>query len=156
MLDEGVGVAAAHRVAHGLELDLERGDVTLEVLRRQPGRELLERGAHGVDLDQLLLVEHAHAGAAERLRLDESQQLQVAQRLAHGRLARAELLRDPRLDETLPRLQLATHDPLQQDVLDLLAEHRAGDRGSSARQPAMTGLVISPTPSIWIVTVSPG
>ena len=96
---------ASHGVAHRLELDLERRDVALEVLRREPGRELLERRAHRVDLDHLLLVEHANARAAERLRLDESQQLEVAQRLAHGRLARAELLRDPRLDEPLARLR---------------------------------------------------
>ena len=112
----------------------------------------------GIDLDQLLLVEHADARAAERLRLDEAEQLEVAQRLAHRRLARAELLRDPRLDEPLARLELTARDPLQQDVLDLLAEHGAGDRRHlvDQRQPAITGLVISPTPSIWIVTVSPG
>ena len=47
---------------------------------------------------------------------------EVAQRLAHGRLAGPELLRDPRLDETLARLELAAHDPLQEHVLHLLAQ----------------------------------
>ena len=155
VLGERVRVVRAHRLAHRLELDLERGHVALELLRREPRGELLERGANRVDLDQLLLVDHAHARAAKRLRLDEPQQLEVAQRLAHGRLARAELLRDPRLDEPLARLELAARDPLQQDVLHLLAQDGARDRRHRA-QPAITGLVISPTPSIWIVTVSPG
>ena len=156
VLRERVRVVAAHRLAHRLELLLERGHVPLEPLGREPGGELLERGAHREDLDHLLLVEHAHARAAEGLRLDEPQELEVAQRLAHGRLARAELLRDPRLDEPLARLELPARDPLQQNVLDLLAEDRAGDHSHDLRQPAITGLVISPTPSIWIVTVSPG
>ena len=107
----------------------------------------------GIDLDQLGLAEAADAGAAERLRLDEPQQLEVAQRLPDGRLARAELVRDPRLDEPLARLQLAAHDPLEQDVLHLLAENGAGD---GAHVSATTGFVSEPTPSISIVISSPG
>ena len=158
VLDEGMRVAAPHRVAHRLELDLERGDVTLEVLRRQPGGELLERGAHGVDLDHLLLVEHADAGATERLGLDQSQQLEVAQRLAHGRLARAELLRDPRLDEPLARFSSPLTIRCSRTSLTCSRRHRAGDRAPiiATLSRRCTGLVISPMPSIWIVTVSPG
>ena len=69
---------------HRLELGLERRHVAREIDRREPGGELLEGGPHRIDLDQLLLVEDPDAGATERLRLDEAQQLEVAQSLAHG------------------------------------------------------------------------
>ena len=111
-------------------------DVAVEPLRRLLRRELLEHGAHGVDLDQLGLAEPAHARAAKRLRLDEPQQLEIAQRLAHRRLARAELVRDARLDEPLARLQLAADDAVEQDVLHLLAQHGSRDRAHAV--PAAT------------------
>ncbi len=74
-----------------------------ELAARAAGREIVERGAHAVDVEHVLLAEAAHARAAERLGLDQPQQREVAQRLAYGRLARAELLRDARLDERRAR-----------------------------------------------------
>ena len=71
VLRERVGVAAPGRIAHGLELDLERRDIATELLCREPRSELLQGSAHRVDLDHLLLVEYADARATERLRLDE-------------------------------------------------------------------------------------
>ena len=106
VLRERIRVVAPHGLAHRLELDLERRYVARELLGRKPSGKLLQRRAHRVDLDQLLLVEDADARAAERLGLDEPQQLEIAQRLAHGCLTRPELLRDPRLDEALAGLEL--------------------------------------------------
>ena len=59
--------------------------------------------AHPVDVEHVLAAELPHPRRAERLRFDEPQQREVAQRLAHGRLARAELLRDAGLYEWRPR-----------------------------------------------------
>ena len=158
VLDEAVHVASARRGPHRLELGLQHLDLAVELLRRLLRRELLEDGADGVDLDQLGLAEAPDTGAAERLRLDEPQELEVAERLAHGRLARAELGRDPRLDEPLAGLELPAHDAVEQDVLHLLAQHRPRDRAhddvlTPVRPP---GFVSEPTPSISIVISSPG
>ena len=83
---------------------LELRHVARETLGGELGRELLERGADRVDLDQLVVAEDSDTGAAERLGLDQAEQLEVAQRLPYRRLARPELLRDPGLDEPLARL----------------------------------------------------
>ena len=47
----------------------------------------------------------------------------ITEGLGHRRI-----LRDPGLDEPFSRLQLTSRNPLQQDVLHLLAENGAGDR----------------------------
>ncbi len=52
----------------------------------------------------------ADARAAERLGLDQAEQREIAQRLAHRGLAGAELLRDARLDQGLARRDLAADD----------------------------------------------
>src|SRR5436305_2035432 len=81
------------------------------------GREIVERRAHDVDVELVLLAEAAHARASERLGLDQPQQGEVAQGLAYGSLARAELLRDAGLDERSARPQLAPDDPFDQQLL---------------------------------------
>ena len=91
VLDERGDVAALRRGAHRLDLALEHRHVPAEALRRLLRRELLERGAHRVHLDELGVAERADARPAEGLGLDQPQQLEVAQRLAHRRLARPEL-----------------------------------------------------------------
>ena len=50
-----------------------------------------------------------------------------AEGFAHGRLARPQLLRDPRLHQAITRFQLAAQDPLEQDLLHLLAQDRPRD-----------------------------
>src|SRR2546427_203433 len=77
----------------------------------------LARRAHGVDLDQPPLGDPANAGPPEGLGLDEAEELQVPERLTHGRLARAQLLRDARLDEPLARPVLAAQDPFEEQLL---------------------------------------
>jgi hypothetical protein len=89
---------------------------------RLAGGELLERGTDGEDREQLRVVDGANSSAAERLGLDEPQQLQVSECLANRRLARSELARQPGLDETFSRLELPPQDSLEQDLLDLLAK----------------------------------
>ena len=111
-----------------VELCLERRDVAVEPMGGEAPGELLEHRAHGEDLEEVVVGDLAHTGAAKRLRLDEAQQLEVTQRLAHRRLARAELGCDPRLDEQVAGPQLTTKDALEQDLLDLLAEDGARDR----------------------------
>ena len=148
--DEGVHVSSPGCGTHLLELLFEERHVAVETLRRLLRGKLLEHRADGVDLDQLVIAERTHPRAAERLRLDHAQELEISQRLAHGRLARAELARDAGLDEPLARLELSADDALQQDVLHLLPQHRPGDRAHA------TGLVSVPTPSISIVISSPG
>src|SRR4029079_7165867 len=53
---------------------------------------------------------------------DAADVLEVTQRLAHGRLRDAHLLRDPRLDEPRAGGVLARHDALQHHVLDPFAQ----------------------------------
>ena len=91
---------------------------------RLAGSELLEHRPDRKHRQQLRVVDGAHSGAAERLGLDEAQELEVAERLADGRLARAELARQPRLDEALSRLKVAAEDPFEENVLDLLTKNR--------------------------------
>jgi hypothetical protein len=131
--DELVEILSFGGRAHRLDLPLEERDVAVEALRRLPGGELLEHRPHRVDLDQLGFAERAHARASERLGLDHPQELEVAERLADRRLARAELGSDPRLDEPLARLEVTADDPVEQDVLHLLSEHGSGDRVHDGR-----------------------
>src|SRR5213594_3308483 len=56
--------------------------------------------------------ETARTRAAERLRLDQIDELKIAQRLSYRRLARSQLLGDPRLHEPVTGFQLATEDSL--------------------------------------------
>jgi hypothetical protein len=118
-------VGTPGRSAHGVELDLERADVTLGPLGRLARAELLERHPNGKHGQELLVVHRPHARPAERLGLDEPQELEVAKRLADGRLARPELAREPRLDQSLARLEVPAEYALQQEVPDLLAEDGA-------------------------------
>ena len=145
----------SRRGPHRLDLGLERGHVAVEAARRLLRRELLERGAHRVDLDELRVAERPHARAPERLRLDHAA-------AARGRAAprgpapgscrarwaiRVSTSRSPGFSSPLD-------DPLEQDVLDLLAEHRSGDRAHRGERrratglghPATTGFVSEPTP----------
>ena len=111
--------------AHGVELAFERAHVAPGLLRRLASAEFLERHADGEHGQELLVVHGPYPRSAEGLGLDEPQQLEVAQRLAHGRLARAELACEARLDEPLPRLEVAPKDALEQEIPDLLSENGA-------------------------------
>ena len=164
-------VAADGCGTHLLDLTLERRDVAVRLPCGLPRRQLLERPPYGEHREQLLVAYRAHPGSAERLRLDESQQLEVAQRLPHGRLARAELAGNACLDQALARLQLSAKDAFEENFLDLLAKYGSADAHGARRaiidarfltvkvaphQPATTGFVSDPTRSISIVTSSPG
>src|SRR5207249_4199062 len=115
------------RAVHRRDLGLERREIAVQADRGLARGHLLERGPDRVDLDELVLADRPDARAAERLRLDEAEQLEVAERLPDRRLARPELLRDPRLDEPVPRRVLAAQDPLEDQLLDLLAQDDARD-----------------------------
>src|SRR5262249_17390165 len=107
------GVPRLRRREHLLDLGLEGGDVTVQAPGRLLRGKLLERRADREDLEQILVGDTADTGATERLRLDEIEELEVAESLPNGRLARAQLLCDPRLDQTVARLQLAAQDALE-------------------------------------------
>jgi hypothetical protein len=118
-------VGARGRCAHLVELALERADVAASLLGRLARTELFESHAHREHRQKVLVGDGTNACTAERLGLDEPQQLEVPERLAHGRLARAELAREARLDEPLARLEVSPEDALEQEVLDLLSENGA-------------------------------
>ena len=124
------------RVSHRLQLALERADVAAGLPGGLPRGETLEGGAHRKDRQELRVVDRAHSRTAKRLGLDESQELKVAERFAHRRLARAELACQASLDKPLSRLELAAQDALEEDLLDLIAEDGARDRhGLNPRRP---------------------
>ena len=100
------------------------------------GRERLEHGAHRVGLEQLLLGDRAHRAAAVGLVVHAAELLEIAQRLAHRRLAALELARDLRLHEPLPRRVGPGHDALEDAILDLVAQERLVERRRGAgRRP---------------------
>jgi hypothetical protein len=123
------------RPVHRLQLGLERLDLAVEPNGRLPRGHLLDRRTYGVDLDQLPVGDLADARPAERLRLDEAEELQVAQGLPDRRLARAQLLGDARLDETLARPVAAAQNPLEEQLLDLLAQDHPCDHGHVSAAP---------------------
>jgi hypothetical protein len=86
------------------------------------------RRPHRVDLGELAVRDLADAGAAVRLGDDEPQRLELAERLAHRRLAHAELVGDLHLHDALPGRVLALQDPREEKLLDLVAQHGAGQR----------------------------
>jgi hypothetical protein len=106
-------VRARRSGPHRIELTLERPNVALRLLRSLAGSKLLEHHAHRKDGQELLVVDRPDTGSAERLRLDEPQELEVAERLADRCLARSELACQPRLDEPLARLEVAAKDALE-------------------------------------------
>ena len=119
-------VGGGSSLPHRLELAVECAHVA-GVSGRLAGCELLERRPDGKHRQQLRVVDGTHARATKRLRFDEAQELEIAERLAHGRLARAELARQPRLDQALSRLELPPQDPFEENVLDLLTENGSRD-----------------------------
>ena len=116
-------VFAGGSVSHGFELQVEISDLAVCVTRGLARGELLERGSDGEHREQLRVVDCANSSPSERLGLDEPQQLQVTERLAHGRLARPELARQSCLYETRARLELPAENALEEDLLDLLAQN---------------------------------
>ena len=91
----------------------------------------LEHGPHRVRLEQLLLRERPHRAAPIRLVVDAAELLEIAQRLAHRRLAALQLARDLRLHEPLARRVRPGHDALEDVVLDLVAQERLVERAGS-------------------------
>jgi hypothetical protein len=120
---ERMRVVARGGRTHRLVLGLEGIDATTEAHRGRPRRLLLERGAHRVDFRQLAHRHLAHAGAAMRLGDDESQRLELPQRLADRRLADPELVRELHLDDPLAGGVVALEDAREQHLLDLVAQH---------------------------------
>jgi hypothetical protein len=129
-----VQVAGLRGAAHPGELLAEQPAALFGDPRRGlASGDLLERGPHRVDLDELLAGHLAHPGAAVRLRLDEPHGLEVPQGLAHGGLADAELGRDGALDDALTGPVGAVQDALDDAFLDGVTEqHRALSRPGHA------------------------
>ena len=124
--------AGAHRGEQRVELrELRVRDARGGLLRR----ERLEHGAHGVGLEQLLLGEVPNGAAAIWLVVHASELLEIAQRLAHRRLAALQLARDLRLHEALARRIGAGQDALQDELLDLVAQDDFLQRCHGAASP---------------------
>jgi hypothetical protein len=87
-------------------------------------------------LEQLVSGRAADAGAAAWQDLDDAEGFATAERLADGRLARAELARDARLDDPGVGRVTARHDVLEQAVLDLLGQDAALDRAVVGHRPS--------------------
>src|SRR5207237_1373445 len=85
---------------------------------------------HRKRVRQITLRERPHRTAAVRLVVHAAELLEVAQRLAHRRLAAVQLAGDLRLDEPLARRVLARHDALQDALLDLVAQDDLLQRAS--------------------------
>ena len=95
---------------------------SLQPRRGHPRRELLQRAAQLVELEHPALPRIAHIGAAMGLAAHEAEHLELAQRLAHGSLARAVLLRDVHLDEPVARTELPLENPPHEPVPDVMAQ----------------------------------
>ena len=143
MADEAVQVAVHRGRTHRVDLGVQWRGGAGEPLGCELGGELLQYGTHRVALGDLVGAHRPHSCAAEGLGLDEPQDLELAQRLAHRRLADTELLGDPQLDDALARLVVALDDALHEDVLDLVAKDRAVHRhgGRSRRRSVMATAV---------------
>jgi hypothetical protein len=142
--DEAAQVAVHRGRAHGVDLRTQRRRGAGQPLGRELGGELLEYGAHRVALGDLVGAHRPHAGAAKGLGLDQPQDPELAQRLAHRRLADAELLGYAQLDDALARLVVALDDALHEHVLDLVpqdgAAHLHGGRSCRRGVMATAGL----------------
>src|SRR5947209_8692235 len=125
---EAVQVTVGGRCAHALERVGQRFHATGEPGRRGPSRHLLERRPHRIGLGDLLRPHASHPGAAKWLGLDQPEDFELAQRLTHRSLADPELAGHPDLDDPLARRVGALKDPLEQRVLDLVAQGGAADR----------------------------
>ena len=118
---------------------LHRSEVALQLptspsssIGRLTRRDLLDRGPDREDLEQLPPPRPRGRARRGTARTPRTPALEVAQRLPHRRLARPELLREPRLDEALAGRVLAAQDARQISVLDLLPQQEARGLRSTA------------------------
>lgn len=118
VVDHGLEVAAPRRLAHAVEVLGDDAGRLVEARQRQPHRRLLERAADGVDLVLGPGVVVVDEGAAARADGDEAGLLEVAERLADGRLARPEFTRELEFDQPLAGPVVAGNDPFQELVAD--------------------------------------
>jgi hypothetical protein len=110
---------STHRREQPLEL-LQRRRVDANC--RVPCRETLEDRADRIQLHQFLDRNLANDRTAKRGADDESEQIEIAQRLPHRRLADAELLRNAHLDDAFAGRQAAVENLFDQLVANLIAE----------------------------------
>ena len=91
-----------------------------------------------------------HEGAAPRPDRHQPGGLEIAQRLAHRRLARAELARELQLDQPLAGRIVAADDALQQHVADARADRlviqRVADASSDLTERSKPASPRSATP----------
>ena len=85
----------------------------------------LEDRPDRIELHELLDRNLADDGASKRRAHHETEQVEVAQRLADRRLTDAELLGDAHLDDALARRQTAVEDVFDQLVANLVAKDAA-------------------------------
>jgi hypothetical protein len=127
---------------------LELGEVVLgHPLRGELGREALELRAHEERLVQLLARDRPDAHAAVRHEVDETEGRETAKRLADGRPADVELLRELLLSEHASGRQLARDDRFLDDEGDVVGLRGVEAHTASVRQtPALSNCASSVEP----------
>lgn len=121
-------------LAHSRKLGIERGDDLVgHAYRRLSTRKFLKGRPNRVDLGQPLRVEFAHPRAFVRLARNEMHALKISQCLAHGRLAGSELAGELTFDNPRTGRVCAIKDARHHTLLNLLAQHRAYNRGLQRR-----------------------
>ncbi len=108
------------------------------VLRRESGGERLEGDAESVDVAGILHRQRSHPRAASVGGLDQLLLLELAQRLAKGNPAHAELLGQASLDQTLAGAQLEADDRVEKLLVGVrLQGHVRPRRGIQALQQSI-------------------
>ena len=124
-----LGGGRAHVPEHLFEMR-EHGRVELE--GGATGGDAFERGADRIDLEEIVGGDLPNLRAAKWGADDETEKLEVAQRLAHWPLADAELLRDARFDDARAGREAAAEDVFDELLADFFAEDASFERWAGA------------------------
>lgn len=118
-----VGVTAIGRVAHRRHFGVELGQrLLVDQRRRRPTGEFLEGGAYRVHLAQFGSRHEPHTDPTVGLALDETHRLELTQCLTNRRLADAQLLGEPVLDDAIAGPIDPVQDALQHQLTNLPTE----------------------------------
>ncbi len=115
---ERFDIAALGRLAHAIDMRLERRDVAGEPRCRDARSGFLESSSHKENVALGGCLIGIHEAAAPRLDGDEARHFEAAQGFAHRHLAGPELRRELQFEQALARHIMAVDDAGDQDVAD--------------------------------------